>query len=276
MAFAGVRHGLTVGFTPLDLMIHRYLWSGIAFLPLVARGGMRDLNGIGWGRGILLAILGGPCFVLISNAGFLLVLLGHSGVIQPSCATLGGLLMATIWLGEKMTATRAIGALIIVSGLLAIGAESAIAIGIHGVAGDLIFVLTGLMFATFGILLRLWRISAVPATMVISVLSLVIVPVDWALGGIDRMITLGWRETLLQAVLQGVLAGPAAVYLFAESVHLLGAGRAAVFPSLVPPFVLLVGWLALGEAPTALQLAGVILVLFGFRLAQSTPRRYQA
>ncbi|MGB8280975.1 MAG: DMT family transporter [Pseudolabrys sp.] len=276
MAFAGVRHGLTVGFTPLDLMIHRYLWSGIAFLPLVARGGMRDLNGIGWGRGILLAILGGPCFVLISNAGFLLVPLGHSGVIQPSCATLGGLLMATIWLGEKMTATRAIGALIIVSGLLAIGAESAIAIGIHGVAGDLIFVLTGLMFATFGILLRLWRISAVPATMVISVLSLVIVPVDWALGGIDRMITLGWRETLLQAVLQGVLAGPAAIYLFAESVHLLGAGRAAVFPSLVPPFVLLVGWLALGEAPTALQLAGVILVLFGFRLAQSTPRRYQA
>ncbi|MFZ1044549.1 MAG: EamA/RhaT family transporter, partial [Pseudolabrys sp.] len=183
MAFAGVRHGLTVGFTPLDLMIHRYLWSGIAFLPLVARGGMRDLNGIGWGRGILLAILGGPCFVLISNAGFLLVLLGHSGVIQPSCATLGGLLMATIWLGEKMTATRAIGALIIVSRLLAIGAESAIAIGIHGVAGDLIFVLTGLMFAAFGILLRLWRISAVPATMVISVLSLVIVPVDWALGG---------------------------------------------------------------------------------------------
>jgi drug/metabolite transporter (DMT)-like permease len=68
----------------------------------------------------------------------------------------------------------------------------------------------------------------------------------------------------------------AVVYLFAESVHLLGAGRAAVFPSLVPPFVLLVGWLALGEAPTALQLAGVILVLFGFRLAQSTPRRYQA
>lgn len=62
-------------------MIYRYLWSGIAFLPLVARAGMRDLNGIGWGRGILLAILGGPCFVLISNAGFLLVPLGHGGVI---------------------------------------------------------------------------------------------------------------------------------------------------------------------------------------------------
>lgn len=111
-----------------------------------------------------------------------------------------------------------------------------------------------------------------PATMVISVISLPIVPVDWALGGLDRMIAPGWREVLLQAILQGVLAGPAAIYLFAQSVHLLGAGRAAVFPSLVPPFVLLIGWLALGETPTALQLAGVIVVLFGFRLAQSTSR----
>ena len=239
---------------------------------MVVRAGIRDLNGIGWGRAILLAILGGPCFVLISNAGFLLVPLGHGGVIQPSSATLGGLLLATIWLGEKITTTRAIGAVIIVCGLLLIGVESAVAIGIHGVAGDLIFVLTGLMFATFGILLRFWRISAMPATMVISVISLVIVPVDWALGGIDRMVALGWREVLLQAILQGILAGPAAIYLFAQSIHLLGAGRATVFPSLVPPFVLLIGWLALGETPTVLQLAGVIVVLFGFRLAQSTSR----
>ena len=270
--FAGVRHGLTVGFSPLDLAIHRYLWAGIAFLPLVVRGGLRDLNGIGWGRAVLLAVLGGPCFVLISNAGFLLVPLGHGGVIQPSCATLGGLLLATFWLGEKITTMRVVGAVIIVCGLLVIGAESAVAIGLHGVAGDLIFVLTGLMFATFGILLRFWRISAMPATMVISVISLVIVPVDWALGGLDRAMALGWREVLLQAILQGVLAGPAAIYLFAQSVHLLGAGRAAVFPSLVPPFVLLVGWLALGETPTALQIAGVIVVLLGFRLAQSTSR----
>ena len=153
-----------------------------------------------------------------------------------------------------------------------IGVELAVAIGIHGVAGDLIFVLTGLMFATFGILLRFWRISAMPATMVISVISLVIVPVDWVFGGFDRMVALGWREVLLQAILQGILAGPAAIYLYAQSVHLLGAGRATVFPSLVPPFVLLIGWLALGETPTVFQLAGVIVVLFGFRLAQSTSR----
>jgi drug/metabolite transporter (DMT)-like permease len=265
----GVRHGLNVGFSPIDLTFHRYLWSGLAFLPFVVRGGISDLNGIGWGRGILLAVLGGPCFAIISFAGFLLVPLGHGAVIQPSSATLGGLLLATLWLGEKFIATRAIGALIIVCGLVVIGAEAVIAIGVHGVAGDLIFVLTGLMFATFGSLLRLWRISATSAAMVISVLSLLVVPVHWVLGGFDHMIMLGLRENFLQAILQGVLAGPGAIYLFARSIHLLGAGRAAAFPSLVPPFVLLIGWLALGETPTALQLTGLMIVLLGFRLAQS-------
>ncbi|HEX5518223.1 MAG TPA: EamA/RhaT family transporter, partial [Pseudolabrys sp.] len=33
LGFAGTRHGLKVGFTPVDLLVHRYVWSGIAFLP---------------------------------------------------------------------------------------------------------------------------------------------------------------------------------------------------------------------------------------------------
>ena len=266
--YAATRHGLDVGFSPADLTVHRYLWFGLVMLPSVLRTGMGDLYGVGWGRGILLAVLGGPVFSIISFAGLLLVPLGHGGVIQPACATLGGLLLATFLLGEKFLVTRAIGALIIVCGLSVIGAEAVSTIGVHGVAGDLMFVLTGLMFATFGALLRLWHIAAIPATAVISVLSLFGTPVHWALGGFDHMIALGWRENLLQVVLQGVVAGPVATYLFVRTVALLGAGRAAVFPALVPPFVLLIGWLALGEVPTALQLIGLGIVLLGFRLAQ--------
>ena len=249
-------------------MIHRYLWSGLVLLPVVMRAGIGDLNGIGWGRGILLAVFGGPVFAIIGYAGFLLVPLGHGGVIQPSSGTLGGLLLATLVLGEKLILSRAVGALIIVCGLVVIGGEAVTTIGTKGVAGDLIFVLTGLMFATFGTLLRLWRIAAMPAAAAISVLSLFAVPVHWLLGGFDHMISLGWRENVLQAVLQGVLAGPGAIYLFARSVVLLGAGRAAIFFSLVPPFVLLLGWLALDEVPSTLQLTGLMIVLFGFRLAQ--------
>jgi drug/metabolite transporter (DMT)-like permease len=266
--FVGVRHGLNVGFSPADLAVHRYLWPGLVLLPVVLRAGIGDLDGIGWGRGILLTVLGGPVFAIIGYAGFLLVPLGHGGVIQPSCGALGGLLLATLVLREKLIVSRLIGALIIIGGLLVIAGEGAATIGAQGVGGDLALALAGFMSGAFATLLRLWRIAPMTAAAVISALSLFAMPIYWLIGGVAHLSALGWRENLLQAVLQGVLAGPAALYLLVRSITLIGAGRAAIFFSLVPPFVVLIGWLTLGEMPTLLQLTGLVIVLFGFQLTQ--------
>jgi drug/metabolite transporter (DMT)-like permease len=268
LGFVSTRHGLKVGFTPADLLMHRYVWSGIAFLPLVLRAGIGNLCGIGWGRGLVLMVLGGPVMSIISYTGFVFVPLGHGSVIQPSCATLGGLFLATVLLKERISFSRVFGAVVIVGGLAVIGAESIGHIGPHGVLGDLIFVLTGLMFAVFAALLRHWRVSAFSAATVISVVSLLLVPVYAASGGLGRVAALGLGENALQAVGQGILAGPAALYLFAFSIQLLGVARAAVFPAMVPALTLLVGWLLLGEPPTALQATGLVVVLSGFYLAQ--------
>jgi len=266
--FVVVRHGINIGFTPADLTFHRCFWSGLLLLPIAWRDGLADLNGVGWGRGILLTILGGPGLALISYSGFLLVPLGHAGIIQPSTAALLGLVLATVVLLERLPTRRAIGALTIVAGLVVIGGEAVTTIGIHGVAGDLLFVLSGSFFATFATLLRYWRVAPTRATVVVSVVSLAILPVYWLLVGFDRMIALGFWENFYQVVMQGLLSGPAAIYLFSRAVMLLGAGRGSVFSSLVPPGVLLIGWIALGETPSLLQLTGLAIVLVGFRLTQ--------
>jgi drug/metabolite transporter (DMT)-like permease len=266
--FTAARHGIDVGFTPFDIVLHRFAWSAILLLPLFIGNGAADLNGIGWNRGIVLTILGGPVFAITSYSGFLLVPLGHGGVIQPSMAALSGLLLATLVLRERLPPQRAVGALVIVLGLMAIGGEAVTTIGTHGLVGDLMFVAAGCMFGTFGMLLRLWRLDALRVTVVVSVVSFVVVPLHWAFIGFERMIALGIYENLLQALIQGVLAGPGAIYLFTRSVVLLGAARAAVFPSLVPGFTLLVGYVALGEVPTIFQLLGFAIVLVGFRMAQ--------
>jgi drug/metabolite transporter (DMT)-like permease len=265
--FAAARHGIAAGFTPADLAFHRYVWAGLVFLPFLARDGLADLGGIGWTRALVLTLFVGPIFSIISFAGFLLVPLGHGGVIQPSCAALGGLGLATLVLHEKLPAHRAIGAAIIVLGLVVIGAEAITTIGTHGLLGDLSFAVAGLMFATFSTLLRLWRITPTRAVAVTCVISLVDIPFQWLFFGFERMIALGLYENLLQLAVQGVFAGALATYLFARSVVLLGVGRAAVFPSLVPGFTLLIGYL-LGIVPSFAQLAGFAMVLVGFRLTQ--------
>src|SRR5215475_9529413 len=135
LGFVATRHGLKLGFTPADLLMHRFLWSGLAFLPLVFRAGIGNLCGIGWGRGLVLMVLGGPVMSIISYTGFLFVPLGHGSVIQPSCATLGGLFLAAVFLKERISASRLTGAIVIVGGLGVIGAESIGHIGIDGVQG---------------------------------------------------------------------------------------------------------------------------------------------
>jgi drug/metabolite transporter (DMT)-like permease len=266
--FVAARHGVDIGFSPADLTFHRCFWAGLVLLPLAWREGLRDLNGIGWVRGIVLTFFGGPGIAFVSYSGFLLVPLGHGGIIQPSTAALLGLVLATLVLRERLPAKRVTGALVIVAGLVVIGGEAITTIGLHGVAGDLLFALAGAFFATFGMLLRKWRVVPTRAMIVTSVVSLAILPIYWVLVGFERMAALGVWENLLQAVMQGLLAGPGAIYLFTRAVVLLGASRAAVFPTLVPPCVLLIGWIALGIVPSMLQLIGLAIVLTGFRLTQ--------
>ncbi len=150
-----------------------------------------------------------------------------------------------------------------------IGGEAITTIGVHGVAGDLLFVLAGAFFATFGMFLRKWRVAA-DARHGRRQRRVARDPADllacWSAS--TASIALGLWENLLQAVLQGLLAGPGAIYLFTRSVVLLGAGRAAVFPTLVPPCVLLIGWIALGSVPSLPQFIGLAIVLIGFRLTQ--------
>ena len=156
------------------------------------------------------------------------------------------------------------GAVAIVGGLVVIGAESIGHIGPDGVLGDLLFVLTGFMFAVFGTLLRHWRVTAFSAATVISVLSLSLLPLYAASGGSARVAALGLGENALQALAQGILAGPAALY----PVRVLDPDHSAspappCSRRPVPALTILVGWLLLGEPPTALQAAGLVTVLLG-------------
>lgn len=264
------RHGIAIGLTPLDITQHRLIWAGLFFLPFVRAGAAADIPGVGWGRSILLTLFGGPPLALVSYAGFLLVPLGHGGVIQPSCAALGGLLLSTVVLKEKLLATRIAGAIGIVLGLVIIGYEALSTFGAGGVLGDLCFVAAGLLFATFALCLKLWRITPIRAVAITSVMSLVLIPIQGIFFGFGNLIAAGFYENLIQAIVQGLFSGAAATFLFTRAVVLLGAGRAAVFPTLVPPFTLLIGFLLLGNIPTLFQLVGMVVVLIGLALTQKT------
>ena len=268
MGFVAAKHGVQIGFSPADLAFHRFFWSGLLMLPLIVREGLRDLGGIGWSRASVMTVLSGPPQSLLAYTGFILVPLGHGTTIQPACAALSGLVLASLILHEKATLQRISGGAIIIAGLLMFGAESLTTIGSSGVGGDLLFATAGLFWATFGTLLRLWNVAGTRAVMAVGAVSVIVLaPVYLFIYGVSGLARQSLFENLLQAVVQGGIAGSLPIYLFAHAVIALGGGRAATFPALVPVFGVIIGYLALGVVPSLAQFVGMLIVLVGFHFA---------
>lgn len=264
--FAVAKHGIAIGFSPADLAIHRYFWTGLLLVPLIVRDGVLDLGGVGWGRGFILALLSGPTQALVAYTGFIYVPFGHGTTIQPATAALAGMVLAAVMLKERLSASRIVGAIAIIAGLVVFGIESFATIGAHGIGGDLLFATAGAFWALFGILLRRWQVSGIRVSAAVGMMTVLVYgPIYFLFIGTENMLRFGWGENLLQVVVQGLVAGVVPIFLFARSVALLGAGRASTFPALVPGFSLIIGVLALGIVPTIAQLIGLAIVLVGFR-----------
>jgi drug/metabolite transporter (DMT)-like permease len=215
LGFVAARQGIEAGLSPFVIALDRFVWPGLALLPVVAADGFRDLGGLGWRRASMLALFGGLPLALLAYIGYVFVPLGHGGVIQPSCAALGGLILARLVLKEPLPPRRITGALLIVVGLAVIGSEALRTMGAQGVLGDLLFVMAGCFFATFGILVRRLQIAPLRAAAITSVLSLAGLPV--LLFSWDNLLASSFLENLMQAVVQGALTGAGATYLFARA-----------------------------------------------------------
>ena len=267
-SFVAARHGVQHGLAPADLVLYRFVPAGIVLLPIILRGGFLSLAGVTWPRGIVLAIFGGPVQALFAYTGFLLVPLGHGVVIQPACAVLGGMILAAWLLKDKLSRVRLFGALAMVGGLALFAGEAVTTIGTQGIAGDLLFVIAGSMWALFGIALKYWSVPGPRAAAAVSVVALFLyTPFHAAVFGYGNILTTPLAYNIMQLLIQSVLAAALPIYLFTRALILLGASRGATFTALVPCFALVIGALTIGEYPSALQIAGLVIVLTGFRFA---------
>ena len=186
--FVAIPRGLAAGLSPADIAFHRFVWTGLVLLPLVVRDGLGDLGGIGWGRGLIVFLLAGPFQAVISYSGFVFAPFAHRGVIHPGSAAMFGFVLAVLVLKEPLTWQHLVGTLIIVGGLAIFAGESILSLGGNALGGDLLFATAGLMWALFGMLVKLWGLDSARATRVSCFFALIVfAPLHWLLYGFDTM-----------------------------------------------------------------------------------------
>ena len=92
--------------TPWDLAALRFGVAGPLLLPIVVRHGLADAAGIGWGRGVVLAITAGAPYTLALYAGLALAPAGHGAVIITGATPLVSTLLVWLWLGDRPSGVR--------------------------------------------------------------------------------------------------------------------------------------------------------------------------
>lgn len=273
LAFA--RAGVKAGLLPQDFILLRYGVAGLALLPWLLRHDPARLAGVGWRRGLALALFAGPVFIALGVAGYRYAPLSHGAVMQPAALTLGSMAAGWLLFGERPGAARIAGIAIILGGLALIaGGAGSSAEHADGVwRGDLLFIAAGSFWVAFTMLLRRWGVGALPATAAVAVVSAaVVIPAFLIWADPARLLALPPKMLVGQILVQGLGAGLFAVFSYGRAVEILGAGRAVLFPALVPAATLLLGLPVAGELPSVTELSGALATTLGLAVAMGALR----
>ena len=253
------------GITVLDMLFCRYLPAALLLAPFAWRERAAILA-LGWRKLLVLTFFGGCGNMLLFVSAMHWAPASHGGTIAPMMGPITGALAAWWLLHERPTMGRLAALATMLAGILMIAWDG---FGMDPGAwkGDLLLVGAGGGWGVFTVLLRRWRVAAIPAAAAVSFTSLAFVVPAFLLLRAPEFLALpplliGWMM-----LAQGVILGFASMLLFARSVEMLGATRAATLSVLVPATGLTAAWLVLGEPIGWFKASGALLAVSAMLIA---------
>jgi len=259
--FVAARFSLREHLTATDLAALRFGGAGVVFLPIVWRSGFAPMRALGWRRALALAALAGLPYPLIINWGLTYAPAAHAAALCPASIVFFSFLLSRVFFNDGASQRRTIGVVAIIAGLLLFIAATRG--GTSGaIIGDVLFIGSGLMFSTYAVLVRLWRADPVTVTAAVVLLSCLPLPVLYFLAP-SHIHAAAATEIVSQIVIQGILAGAAAMFLYTYIVRQLGPQTASLFLPGIPIATVIVGMAVLGETPMAIQFAAIAIMAAG-------------
>jgi drug/metabolite transporter (DMT)-like permease len=270
------RLGMREGLSPWDLTFLRFAVAGLIMLPFLLHWTRAQSEIFIAKRKVWLgaALLAGPLFGVLMFGGLQFAPPSHAAVFPFTAMSVMGMLLSALVLRDKITPRKILGIAIVVTGLLILSGLDRQSLTTRALVGDALFILAGTSWAGFGILLRKHQLSPLYATAVIAVFALfTYVPLYLWTRGLQIFASLSSSQILIQALVQGVIAGCGTLFTYGQMVKLLGPSRAAIFPALAPGFAVLIAWPVLGIIPTGHEMLGSALAMLGLIVAvtQWTP-----
>ena len=264
--FVASRYSIQAGLSAYDLNALRYSTAGLLLLPLLIwKYGIRSLGGIGWRKGLILAWLAGAPYMMLVFGGLHFSPAAHGSVLNPGFVPIAAAVGMWWVTGVRIPRLKQVALIAIIIGLVLVSSFS-LATHTDVLFGDLLFLLSGLSWGVFAVLLRHWQLNPWRVAVVVSVLSMIYLPFYLLLAE-QHITTTPITHVLAQIVFQGLILSILALFLFSFAVKTLGPHHASVYSPLVPVLATLSGIPLLHEIPSALQWSGILLVVLGMYFA---------
>lgn len=248
---------------PADLVALRFGIGGLVLLPvlLLRLRGLRLNRATVLDGAVLFASQGAPFALLISTA-LRFAPAGHGAALTPGTMPLFAALLGALVLRDRPGRLALAGLGLIAAGALTLAGGFRDADELKGYA---IFLTAALIWAAGTVRMRRSRLSAVDATALICVSSLLTYIPLYLLSGVSQLAQAPVAEVAIQAAYQGVMVSVVALIAFNRSLALIGR-RTPAFTALVPVIATLLAIPVLGEIPDPLHVAAILAIGAGVLL----------
>lgn len=263
------RAAVTGAFSPHELVTLRFGVGALLLAPYLALHWPR-ISRAEWLRGVPLTLFHGAGMAALAIAGMQLAPANHAAALGPGASSAWVVLLGFLVFAHRPSRRGVAGAALCLAGVVLLVFWSAAERTLSVLAGDAMFLGASALAAMYVLQLRRWGIGAMQGAAIVSLYSaLLVVPGYWYLPG--TLARIAPAELLWQVLWQGVLIGCVAVVALNHAISRLGAERSSALVAIVPVLTALLGFLFLGEAPSAAEIAAFVAISAGVSIG-AAPR----
>lgn len=265
------RGGLSQAFVPEELVTLRFGVGALLFLPYLLWR-LRDIRRTAWVQCVPLTLFQGVGMGTLVICGLQFAPASHAAALGPGTNPAWVALLGFLVFARHPTPRMIIGAALCAAGVLLLALWSASGQDLRVLAGDAMFLAASALGALYVLQLRRCGIGAIEGAAIVSLYSaLVIVPWYVFTAPHPTLARIAPAELLWQTLWQGVLIGCIALVALNQAIARLGAERSSALLALVPVLTALLALTFLGEVPTPVEIAALLVISAGVSMQAGRP-----
>lgn len=273
--FLVTRYAVQGDFTVEEVLILRLVPGALVLLPLMFRLGVMPGTG-SWFRASMLMVGASAVFPYVVSMGLAYAPASDGGALAPGILPFWTALAAYVLTGDVPGPKRRMGLALILLGALVVSLWQVYSGSDEGSwKGHLMFLTGSGCFAVYSVIFRQSGLSALHGMVIGLFWGTVLITPLLLITGDVTFASVSWSDIAIMTIVQSLIIGILATFLFNYAVNNLGAAESGAFGALTPILALIGGAVFLGEVVTPLKVLGILLVVIGVFLASGILSRRQ-